>query len=396
MKKLLFVIDSLHCGGSEKSLISLLSLLDYSKYSVDLQLFGYGGILEQLVPPQVNVLKPIEYWNFAALSLPTAIVNCLKVKKFTMLYARIKYSIKIRCCKLSNLKNQRIHWQCIKNVVKRNDECYDSAIAYAQGMPTFYVAEKVNAKKKVAWINISWKGESKEKCYLESFYEMYNKIIMVSHSAKVAFIKMFPQFNNKVEVIYDINNAALINDMAKMKIEHGDNFQGIKLLTIGRLVEEKGYDIAMEACKRLKERGLKFKWYVLGTGELKKHMETYIENNNIEDCFILLGVKLNPYPFIRNCDVYIQTSRTEGYGIAVAEARILNRPVVATSFDSIENQIKNGENGIVVDMTAEAVYEGIMQLLTDNALKEHIIENLQREEKGNVQEIEKFYNLIET
>ena len=129
-----------------------------------------------------------------------------------------------------------------------------------------------------------------------------------------------------------------------------DSFTGIRILTIGRLANQKGYDIALEACKKLKEKGINFRWYVLGKGPLKEEIEKYIIKNNLSKHFILLGVEANPYPFIKNTDIYVQTSRFEGFGLALAEARMLNVPIVTTRFDAVYNQMIDGKNGLVVDM----------------------------------------------
>ena len=122
---------------------------------------------------------------------------------------------------------------------------------------------------------------------------------------------------------------------------YNDNYTGLRILTIGRLANQKGYDMALEACKILKEKGIEFKWYSLGIGPLKEEIEKYINENNLENNFKLLGVKSNPYPFIKDCDIYVQTSRFEGFGIAIAEARMLNKPVVTTRFDAVYNQMKD-------------------------------------------------------
>jgi glycosyltransferase involved in cell wall biosynthesis len=175
---------------------------------------------------------------------------------------------------------------------------------------------------------------------------------------------------------------------------YNDDFNGIRILTIGRLAYGKGYDIALEACKKLKEKGINFRWYVLGKGPLREEIQQFIKENKLENYFILLGVTANPYPFIKNCDIYVQTSRFEGFGLAIAEARILNKPVVTTRFDTVFNQMIDRKNGLVVDMNADAICEGIMELIRNQNLRNNIIDFLQHEKKGNVEEINRFYQLI--
>lgn len=394
-KNVLFVIDSLHCAGAEKSLTTLLSLLDYSKYDVDLQLFGYGGALEELVPKEVNILKPMEYIKFSSLSTKNAVIKSLKNMNFKMLSSRLKFSLAIRKNNYSNAQKARIYWQKVSNVIEENNKEYDIAISYAQGVPTFYVAEKVCAKKKLAWVNVSYKLEDEDRVFQEQFYDKYNKIVAVSDSAKKIFLETFPKYTDKLEIIYDINDADFIKKMSDQGQSYNDNYTGLRILTIGRLANQKGYDIALEACKILKEKGIEFKWYSLGVGPLKEEIEKYINENNLENNFKLLGVKSNPYPFIKDCDIYVQTSRFEGFGIAIAEARMLNKPVVTTRFDAVYNQMKDRKNGLVVDMNSQGIVNGILELINNNKLTNEIISYLKTEKKGNTEELEKFYKLIE-
>ena len=145
----------------------------------------------------------------------------------------------------------------------------------------------------------------------------------------------------------------------------------------------------------MKELGIQFLCYALGRGPLEEELRKDILSKKIEDYFVLLGTRANPYPYIKCSDIYVQTSKLEGYGLAMAEARMLNTPVVTTRFDAVYAQMGEGENGLVVDMTSEAVADGIERLIKDKELYEHIVEYQKQEKKGNYEEIDKFYTLIE-
>ncbi|MEK3796905.1 glycosyltransferase [Peribacillus sp. FSL H8-0477] len=393
-KKLLFVIDSLDCAGAEKSLVTLLSLLDYSRYSVDLMLFAHGGSLEDSVPKEVNILPPLKYTEFTKLEISKSFLHSLKMLNFKMFYSRMKYTVRIRKREYGNTAKARIYWESVSNSIENNPKEYEIAISYAQGIPTFYVASKIKAKKKYAWVNTSYLLKTKEKIFQNDFYADIDKIITVSESAKDNFLETYPDFNDKVEIIYDIINPNFITEMAEVEESADNKFDGVRILTIGRLDHGKQYNIALEACKMLKEQGIDFKWYVLGKGPLLKEIEKYIRDHELQDHFILLGVKSNPYPFIKNADIYVQTSKFEGFGLAIAEARLLNVPVVTTRFDAVYNQMVEGKNGLVVDMNGDAVYRGILKLINDHELRERIITYLKNEKKGNIEELEKFYQLI--
>ncbi len=394
-KSILFSIDSLHCAGAEKSLTTLLSLLDYSKYEVDLMMFGHGGALEELVPKEVNILKPLKYIKFTEKSLRESIIYTFKKGTFKMLKSRISFSMALRKRNYSNSQKARIFWEKTYGVIDSNPKKYDIAISYAQGIPTFYVADKISADKKFAWVNVSYRLKNEDKEFQSKYYDKYDKIIAVSHSAKDVFIETFPKYKDKIEIIYDINDLNLISRMADIGESYKDKFDGTKILTIGRLAHQKGYDMALEACKVLKEKGVNFKWYALGKGPLKEDIEKYIKENGLEHNFELLGVKSNPYSYIKDCDIYVQTSRFEGFGLAIAEARMLNMPVVTTEFDAVYNQMIQGKNGLVVDINGESVANGILKLINDTELRNSIVEYLKTEKKGNTEELDKFYKLIE-
>ena len=399
MKRILFVIDSLNCAGAEKSLISLLNLIDYSKYNVDLQLFGYGGVLESLLPKDVNLLSPLDYTKFSSENLKNLFTEIKDVKTMRMLIARLKFSTNIRIKKRDNIEKTRIFWGLIGRFIEENSNYYDIAISYSQGIPTFYVAEKINANKKIAWVNTDYRLNSKEKTFQERYYNLYKNIIIVSDSSKEILLETFPKYKEKTKVIYDINNYDFIKKMSLVNeeyIEKLNQFKGIKIITLARLTEEKRLDRVLNAAKRLKETNIDFKWLILGEGKLENKLKLEIKKKNLKENIILLGLKVNPYPYIKACDIYVQTSDLEGFGLAIAEARMLNKPVVTTRFDAVFNQMIHEKDGLVVDMNSEAVFNGIMRLINDESLRKNIIKYLENEKKGNVEEIDKFYKLIES
>lgn len=396
-KKLLFVIESLVCAGAEKSLATLLNLIDYSRYDVDLQLFAYGGEFEALLPPEVNLLPPLKYFSFTYDSLISTCKHCHTADERKMLFSRLRYSLSLRTGNYTHPQKAVLFWKHTHHCFDIAKKQYDIAIAYAQGTPTFYVAECVHATKKYAWINAIYRPTARCRDYISAHYQCFDSIVCVSDAAQSTFNEVFPEYAHKSTVIYDINDGRFISRMAEMSedVLTDMNTNALKILTVGRLAPQKGYDIALDACRLLNERGINFKWYVLGRGALESDIKARIAENHLEDTFILLGTRANPYPYYKQADIYVQTSRFEGFGLAIAEARMLNTPVVTTCFDAVDAQMIDGENGLVVDMSPEAVADGIERLIQDKALYEHIREYQSRERKGNEEEIKKFYQLIE-
>lgn len=391
MKKLLFVIESLVCAGAEKSLVNLLNTIDYQKYEVDLQLFSYGGEFEALLPKEVHLLPPLKYFSYCSGATKSTLGEQIK-----MTVARLRYSAAIRLKTLSNPQKAVAFWKCSHGCFLKENKHYDVAIAYAQGTPTFYVADCISAEKKLAWINSIYKLEGHEREYVSRKYTEYTSVVCVSEAGRQVFGEIFPEHHNKGVLIYDITNGDSVAQMSQLpsEAENQMNQGKWKILTVGRLAAQKGYDIALEACKILKERNIDFCWYALGRGSLEAEIRKTIQEYGIEKNFVLLGTASNPYPYYKQADIYVQTSRFEGFGLAIAEARMLNVPVVTTRFDAVFDQMVDGENGLVVDLTAQAVAEGILRLMEDKALYNHIVEYQSHEKKGNADEINKLYKLM--
>ena len=389
-KKMLICIESLTAAGAEKSLVNFLSVLDYSKFDVDLQLFSYGGEFERYIPNEVNLLPPFEYTTFLNKSFIRQVLS-FKVK---LLIARVLYSLAIRKGETSHQDKARLYWKYVAPCLPKTRQEYDIAIGYAQGVPTFYIVDKVNAKDKWVWVNVGYNLTGINRSFQKRFYEKVNHIVTVSDSAYNVFSHVLPEYKDKMLVIWDMMDGKLINKLAKEF--NADVYSSDPVfLTIARLNKpQKGYDISLEACKILRDRGLSFKWYAIGRGTYREEMEKYIHDNQLEDYFILLGTMPNPYPYIKAATIYVQTSRHEGYGLSIAEARILNTPVVTTEFDAVYNQMVQEKNGLVVPQDAIAVADAVERLLKDNALYNTIVSYLKQEKKGNTEELNKFYQHI--
>lgn len=389
-KSILFVINSLGCGGAEKSLLSLLSLLDYDKYDVTLQMIRRGGMFEELLPPEVHVRKELDYTAFCSQSIAKQMLSF----DFRRIAARVRTSLFLRQNRRAGqpLHDAQAYWKYSGTAFDPLPELYDVAVAWGQGTPTHFVAKKVRAKKKFAWVNADYENVGHDKDFDRRYYAAFTEIICVSNKLCLTLQKVFPEYAAKMTTIYDINNPATIFAMANQPCSLR-NEGNLTLVTVGRLVPQKGYDIAAKAAWLLKKRGVRFHWYVVGGGD-SAPIEKDIVQYGIRNCFTLLGAKANPYPYMKAADIYVQTSKFEGYCLTLAEARMLNVPCVTTNFDVVYAQMIDGDNGLVVEMSAEAVVDGIIRLATDQELYQHIKGYQVQEKKGNVEEIEKFYDLL--
>lgn len=390
-KKILFVIESLACAGAERSLINLLSIIDYTKYDIYLQLFNYSGELQKYLHPQVKVLKPLKYFKFCSRKKWKQLFSL----DISFLFARMIYSLAIRCGKLCHSDKARILWRVATPLIKPSSNEYDIAIAYAHNFPTFYVANKVTANKKIAWVNVDLHLNKTNKLFQVQFYNKFSNIVTVSDSAFKEFQTLYPQFTQKTCIIYDILCEKIIKHYAAEQCALITSNDTVTILTVARLNGlQKGYDILLNTCKILKDRGVNFIWYAIGEGDYRPIIEKFISENHLENHFKLLGIKSNPYPYFNKCDLYVQTSRHEGYGLSIAEARILNKPVVTTEFDAVWNQMVQGKNGIVVPIDAIAVADAIQDLIENPEKRKEISDYQQSEKKGTIEELQKFYDII--
>ncbi len=388
-KKILFVINSLGLGGAEKSLTSLLNTMDYNRYEVDLLMFNPGGMFLKLLPDHVHILPQLGF-----LKSNQSLKNQLLHPKY--LCARVAATIGLRLNKGENkLHDAQCYWKYAGFAFDLLPGYYDAAIAWGQGNPTHYVAEKVRAQKKIAFINADYEAVGHKKEYDIPFYEMFDYIAAVSDHLAEIMRNVFPQINDKIVTVYDINNAEMINRMAEEYNPFEEETALLKIVTVGRLVPPKGYDLLAKAARLLKDENLDFRWYIVGEGESRKDIEKDMLQYAIQDYVVLVGAKENPYVYMKNADIYVQTSRSEGYCLTLGEARMMSTPVISTNFDVVYNQLRDGENGLIVEMKPESIAGAILRLWNDDKLRQHIIETLKKEKKGNVEEIEKFYTLLE-
>lgn len=378
-RKVLFIIDSLGCGGAEKSMVSLLPLLDYSRLEVNLCIVSRGGVFENYLPPDVNLV-----------SLPAP-------SRFCKFISNALFSMARRCLSLLNIKrhNAELAWICKKPFFPDYKDKYDIAVAYHQGFPTYYVAEKVRAKRKWAWVNADLQQAGYRPKYNRPFYDRMTGVCAVSDSlpnmlANAGFVSP-----DKIRVIKDILNVDLIRRMANAPMRTFATSAPVKILTVGRLAPPKNYPLAIEAARRLLNYGLFFVWVFVGEGEEHNNVDTLIKQNGLKKNIILAGLLPNPYPYFKACDIYVQTSSFEGFGLTISEAKILHKPIVTTNFPSAYDQIVDGENGLIAEMTPESVAEKIIRLIENPALKNRLIENTHKEENRTaITESEKVNQLL--
>ncbi|MGG0237739.1 glycosyltransferase [Bacillus rhizoplanae] len=394
-KNLLFVMPSLSAGGGEKSLINLLSQIDYSLYNVDLFLFSKTGIFINSVPREVNILDLPSNYKIFAYRFKNSIGNYLKNGQVNLAYSKVMFAIKNRLIKEAAISEQYT-WKYQREAFEVLEKEYDAAIGYLEKSSIYFVVDKVKAKKKIGWIHTNYSNSGMDCTFDAVYFEQLDHIITVSDECAKSLHESFSNLKSKITVIYNIVAPRIIYDLSKKDTEDNNLFDrnSICIITVARLNREKGIDLAVKSCKLLLNKGYKIKWYVLGDGDERNTLESLIEDYHLTNHFKLLGVKENPYPYIRKADIYVQPSRYEGKSIAIDEAKILGKPIVVTNFETAKDQINHEINGIIADMSEEGITMKIEKLIKDKELREKLVNNLSTEKLGTEKEINKLYEII--
>lgn len=374
-KKVLFLIDALSCGGAEKSLISLLPALDYTIIEVDLMMVRRGGLFEKYLPNHVNVVDFPQQGGFWY--------------QMSLMVFRLLRRL------FPNRHEAELRWLAMSKVYKGVDKVYDVGIAYQQGFPTYYLTKKINARKKCSWVNADIEKAGYRVSFNRPFYDKLDMVIPVSDVLGEMLKSSNYVDSEKLLTVYDIINVDLIRQMAKTEVQVNFTSNELVITTVGRMVAPKGYDLAVEAAKILKGKGLLFKWIFVGGGSMKLDIKRMVTDYGLKDDIIFTGTKANPYPYMAIADIYVQTSKFEGFGLTLNEARILNKPVISTNFPVVYNQIRDGENGLICEMTPESIAEKIILLANDKLLREKLVDATRKEVNTTaLTEPQKVMNLI--
>lgn len=367
-KKILFVIDSLDCGGAEKSLVTLLKFIDYNQFEVDLRLHSRGGLFEKLVPLAVTVstVEIVKGWFGLPYAVSRAVFFLLRF------FNKKKHS-------------SQLYWQSFKNCHKGVEKSYDIAIAYGQGFSTYYVADKVSAAFKYSWLNNDYIKAGYDLTYDVPFYTHFNTIVVVSEENEKVFKKCYKSagLNFPTIVIRDIVDEVELFEKANLSVGVMKNQSVFTIATVGRLTPQKGLVLAIKACKILVNQGKNIVWYVVGEGEERNGLQELIKKNGLVENFILLGLKDNPYPYVRQSDLYVQSSIYEGLCITLIEAKLLQKPIVTTNFPSAYGIIEQDKTGIICEMNADAIAKSIARFMEDSSFMSAIVANTKMEKNSD-------------
>ena len=392
MKKILIVIRDMKIGGAQKSLLSFLQCLSSTQANrgVELHLM--------VIDPQGPFLKQIPE-NFKCID-PPAELRWLSVsvrRKPLRLISWKSIRGELRWLREKNSRTGHVSqqkWNCWMPFVPENTEKYDVAISYIDGCPNYYVIDKVRADKKVLWIHSDYQKQGYDPNFDKPYFEKCEGIVTISNQCKQSIAAAFPQLTGKVHVLENISAYDAVLSKSKEECPEFARTEVLKLLTVGRLHPQKGIDLAICGAKLLKDAGIPFLWLVVGEGAERSSLQKMIDDSGLSQNFQLLGSLENPYAYMAKCDIIVQPSRVEGKSIVLDEAKMLCKPIVATNYATVRDAITHGQDGWIVDMTEQGIYEGIVHLYQNPQLCQQFTKHLQSMPKGNEAELERYEKIL--
>lgn len=380
---------TLNLGGIEKALTTFLKAFNTKENDVTLVLYDDNGVLHSELPLDhirvfyvnsidASAMLREDIRKFQLGQVCKGLWNRLMLRLDQDWYARIMYTYRILERKLVFPGH------------------FDCAISFTTDYSDLSMVAAADADKRVCFVHGDATKGPRSARLNDHLVRKMDKVYAVSQQAKELFVQMHPACEETSDVIH---NVILAEDILKKAEEPVDDMicDGVlTLCTVGRLSPEKGQQMIPEIAEHLRGAGWKFRWYLVGDGSLRSELEQKIGELGLQDQVILLGGKQNPYPYMKKCDIYVQTSFSEAYCSTTAEAKVLCKPVVSTDAPGMREQFSSGEDGLIVDqMTPGALFEGIQLLLENPELRRKFSQELSGRANQGLNEIQKLYNFIE-
>lgn len=366
-KSILFVYPEMLVGGSTTSLLSLLNELDDRKYEIDLLLYRNIGPLIDDIPHNVTLLPQA--------CIDTKRDTAAKIKK-TFLFIKNGYYFKgvaanFKYCRKLSVNDQIAADGQVALFSRQLDKKYDIAVGYLEGWSVKYVAsDKVCAKKKIGWIHPD---------YAKSY--LHHELDMRAYQAMDTVISVSAECEKNNRALFSLKDSRYVPNLLSPElvrkraeqIDTGDKDYlawvsdvRFKIITVCRISNvTKRLDRAVLTAAYLKAQGFTFLWYLIGDGIDRDLIRRQIEENDLQDCFKMVGTRLNPYPFIQAADLFVLPSQFEGKPMVITESMMLKVPAMVTEYASAREQINNGVDGIIVPNEDQALFEPMKEMLIE-------------------------------
>lgn len=400
MKRILFVINTLGCGGAEYALLELLRHLNPAEYDVSLYVMVNQGELAERLPPYVRLLNR-RYQCCSVLTaagrrkLTCQVLRAMFTRRAVFRLAPYLWRNFWRMLRRRDVRPDRLMWRILSDGGQRIEDDYDLAVAFHEGGSTYYVADYVTARKKVSFLHVDYEQGGYSRELDGGCYESMERIFPVSDEVKAVFLKAYPEYESRVEVFHNILNWERIWSLSQLPGGFSDKFEGFRILTLGRLTRQKALEISIQAARLLKDAGMPVRWYVLGEGDQRAFLERKIRALGLEEDFLLPGTVDNPYPYLLQADLYVHASRYEGKSIAIQEAQVLGKAILVSDCSGNREQVVHCVDGLLCDLTPEAVCASVRALLQDLELRKRLGRAAAGRRQTDARELKKLLSLLE-
>jgi glycosyltransferase involved in cell wall biosynthesis len=401
-KKILFVINTLSRGGAETSFLALLNGIDKSRYEVSVYvLLGQGELFAEL--PEGVHLKNKRFSEVSVLEKAgkgqlrrTVLVACLRRANLLCMLPYLLSNLR-RMKRQGQVRWDKLLWQLLARGAERFPEHYDLAVAYIEGGSAYYVADWVQADKKAAFVHIDYGAAGYNRQLDRACYLRYDHVFAVSREGEASFLAAYPELAGKTSLFHNPVNMEELLEKSREPLAPGVflDFDGYRLLTVGRLNPQKAIEVSIETMAILKKEGLCARWYVLGSGPERERLEMLIRQYGLENEFYLLGAVGNPYPYFAACDLYVHASRFEGRSVAIQEAQALGCAVLASDCSGNREQISDGVDGVLSPLEPEALAAHIRQLLENVGFCKRLGEQALKKPVNYPEDLEMLLSLLD-
>ena len=349
------MLINMNIGGTERSLLNLLYTLDPEEYDVTLLLFENKGGYMEGIPSWVHVrtLEGYQAMKPEIMEPPLAVA----VRHFKNGKPGRAAGIALRHLIYKLMGSRTAYYRYVMSSTKDSSEKYDTAVAYVGPMDfiSLFILEHVKAKKKIQWIHFDVSRIYFDTEYAKRHYPGFDRIYTVSEAVQKQLLQALPEIAGITEIRHNIVSKEQCLKEAERGHGFTDNFDGTRILTVGRLSKEKGQEIIPSIASELKKRGYHFRWYLIGGGKTEHVIIDKITEYKLENDVILLGTIKNPYPYYAQCNIYVQTSLYEGYSMSLLEAQLFNKPIISTNVAGAEDILNKSPQETIVNNEKELV-----------------------------------------
>ena len=392
-KKILFIIGILDTGGVSKSMLSLLNVIDKEKYEVSLLMMNTSGAFSDQIPAGIRVLSDSRLTaltsGFSGIKDLISFRKGIGFQPLLAILSLIRFILSFIDKSLAGVFLAHISPTI-------TEQSFDLIVDYNGQQDLYYMVDKLKGKQKITFFHSDYRKWRYYEKADRKYFGKVDGVYTISEECVSALKEVFPEYTDKFHLMENITSPSLINKLADELIEPALTKQqhDFIIASLGYVSIGKGSELAVQVAKKLKEVGISFEWWFIGGVTNDWDYQGFVKKNGLEDNVNFLGVKANPYPYLKRADLYVHLSKFEGKSIALDEVKVLCKPVVVTNFSTVHDQFEDRVNASICEMTVEDATDKVTELIHNASLRQSYIDYLKQHIVDNSNEIEKIYSLL--